>query len=250
MNAPLIASLMDAGIAAGVVAILALPALFRGRAMLALLAIALAFMDDFITDWGHFKSSPLDIIHGSWNWSGKLFDLAALLVVSVVFIATGFFKRQEFGLTLRQKPGTLRAVLFVVVPFIAIIDLAVLHFASHDTFTTEDVAFQMTMPGFTEELFYRGLLLALFDRMFAPNVTVLGAKMGYGAIATSLAFASVHAIGVNRSLHVSFEPLAAASPLVGAFFGAWIRARSGSLVVPVLAHNISNTIVTIVPAYL
>jgi hypothetical protein len=48
MNAPLIASLMDAGIAAAIVAVFALPAL---------LAIVLSFMNDFIETWGHFKGT-------------------------------------------------------------------------------------------------------------------------------------------------------------------------------------------------
>jgi len=250
MNAPLISSVMDAGIAAAIVAVFALPALFRGRALPALLAIVLSFMNDFIESWGRFKGTPLYLIHGNWNWNGKLFNLAALILVSVLLVAVGYFKRDELGLTFKQRPGTLRAVLFVVIPVLVLIDITVLHFASHDNFTAEDVAFQMTMPGFTEELFYRGLLLALFDRMYPPNVSILGAKMGFGAIATSLAFAAAHAVGVSRGLELSFVPMAAASPLIGSFFGAWIRARSGSLVVPVLAHNISNTAVMVGTSFL
>jgi hypothetical protein len=48
MNAPLIASLMDAGIAAAIVAVFGLPAL---------LAIVLSFMNDFSETWGHFKGT-------------------------------------------------------------------------------------------------------------------------------------------------------------------------------------------------
>jgi len=250
MDSALVASLADAGLAAAIVAALALPAVFRGRLLLALLAVLLAFGDDFITDWGHYKTSPLNLIAGSWNWNGKAFDLVFLVLAAFVLVASGLFNREQLGLAWRQKRGTFLAVLLVIVPFIAIVDAIVIRMSGHQAFTWEDVAFQMTMPGFTEELFYRGLLLALFDRMFATPVKVLGTELGYGAIATSLAFAAVHAIGVDKSLHLTFEPLAAASPLVGAFVAVWIRARSGSLVVPMLAHNISNTVVTVVPGFI
>jgi len=249
MNSALVASLADAGLAASIVAVLALPAIFRGRLLLALLAVLLAFGDDFFTDWGSYRASPLYLVHGSWNWNGKAFDLVFLLLAAFVLVASGLFDRKQLGLTWRQKRGTFLAVLLVIVPFIAIVDIIVIRLGGHQAFTWEDVAFQMTMPGFTEELFYRGLLLALFDRMFAARVKILGAELGYGAIATSLAFAAVHAIGVDKSLHLSFEPLAA-SPLAGAFVAAWIRARSGSLVVPIVAHNISNTVVTVVPGFI
>jgi membrane protease YdiL (CAAX protease family) len=242
MNAPLTASLIEGGITGGFIALLGLPAFFRGRALMALFAISLSFADEFIQAWGAFGGIPL--IHGSWNWNGKLFDLAFLLLVAVVLVASGVFRREDLGLTWKQRPGTLRAV-FIVVAVIVVIDLTFLHFAPHESFTTEDLAFQLTMPGFTEELFYRGLLLAVFDRMFPPRVTLLGAKVGYGAIVTSLAFGLVHAFGVSRALHVTFSPVLAVGPLISGFFTAWFRARSGSLVLPILGHNLSNTVVTV-----
>jgi uncharacterized protein len=165
-----------------------------------------------------------------------------------VVVTSGVFRREDLGLTWKQRPGTLRAVLFVVIPVVIIIDLTVLRLAPHESFTAEDVAYQLTMPGLVEELFYRGLLLALFDSMFAPRVTILGTKMGYGAIVTSLAFGAVHAIDVDCALRLTLSPLAAVSPLISAFFAAWIRARSGSLVIPILAHNLSNTLVTVARA--
>lgn len=53
---------------------------------------------------------PLDFIGGHWNWTGKLFELMAALLFALVLIATRRFSRQDFGLTLVQRPGTMRAV--------------------------------------------------------------------------------------------------------------------------------------------
>ena len=244
MNAPLTASLMQGGITSGFIALLALPAFFRGRTLMALLAVFLSFGDAFIAVWGSYGGTPIAFIHGSWNWNGKLFDLAFLVLMAVLLIASGSFTWEDLGLSWKQRPGTLRAV-FVVLPLIAVIDLMFLYFAPHDPFTTEDLAFQLTMPGFTEELFFRGLLLAVFDRMFEPRVTVLGARLGYGTIVTSLAFGLVHAVSVNRALHVTFSPVFGVGPLISAFITVWLRVRSGSLVLPILGHNLSNTAVTV-----
>lgn len=250
MNAPLAASLIESAIAAGVVMVLVLPAMFRRHKAIALLTVLIAFLDTFARAWPRFRGTPLYFIHGDWDWNGKLFDFLVLLIFVAMFIATGLFTRQQLGLTLKQRPDTWRAVLFVILPLIVLTDAAVLSFAHHEVPSAEAIAYQLTLPGVTEELAYRGLLLALFDRMFPPSSTILGAKMGYGAIAVSLAFASVHSYLADRSLHIAFFPLFAISPLIGSFLGAWIRARSGSLVVPALAHNLSNTVTTVIPAFL
>lgn len=234
---------------AGLTALLASPGLRRSHALV-VWVVAIVFADEFAVDWPHFHSSPLNLIPGNWNWNGKLLELLVLLAFTAALLGSKLFTREEFGLTFRQRPGTDRAVLFGILPFFILLDAAVLFFAQHDVPSVETVAFQLTMPGITEELAYRGLLLALFDRMFPPTRTILGAKMGYGAVATSLMFFAVHAVSVDRSLHIGFDPLNGASALVGSFVGVWIRARSGSLLVPVLAHNLSNTAVTVGTAFL
>lgn len=249
MNAPLIASLMHAGMSAGIALVLALPALSRrGRWLVAVVAV-ITFLHVFATAWPNFIGTPLDFIGGNWNWSGKLIDFGVLLIVALVFVVTGLFSRPELGLTFKQRAGTWRAMLFVTVPLLVLFGVAVWKMTSHEVPTIETVAYQATMPGLAEELFYRGLLLALFDRMFPPGRSILGAKLGYGAVATSILFASAHAFDVSHSLHVSFSLTAGLFPLGFAFVAVWIRARSGSLAVPVVFHNLVNVMANVIPAF-
>lgn len=250
MDATLTASLADAFLFAGLAAVLAGPAWVGRSRALALWAVAIPFADEFAVDWPHFRTSPLNILSGHWNWNGKVLELAVLVAFAAALLGRKLFTREELGLTFRQRPGTWRAVLLILLPFFILLDATVLHFAQHDVPSAETIAFQLTLPGITEELAYRGLLLALFDRMFPPTRTILGAKMGYGAIATSLLFFAVHAVSVDKSLHIGFDPLNGASAVIGSFVGVWIRARSGSLLIPVLAHNLSNTVVTVGTAFL
>lgn len=245
----LYASLLSSGLSAGFVLMLALPALSGPNRRWLLLAPALAFLDEFSTTFPGYRTSPLHIMAGQWNWEGKIINLVVLVLVAAFFISRGTFTRQDFGLTLRQRPGTGRAVLFVVIPFLAVIAAVAFATASREVPDPETIAFQATLPGLGEELFFRGLLLAVFDRLFPPARTILDAKVGYGAIATAFAFAFVHVVNVHRSLAIDLEFAAGISPLVGAFIGAWLRARTGSLVVPVLAHNAGNLISTFVPMF-
>ena len=217
------------------------------RPALVLLAAALAFLDAFTTAWPGFRGTPLHVIGGNWNWSGKLLDFAVLVAVAALFVVTGLFTRQELGATVVQRPGAWVALL--VMALLLVLDaFAVWKLAPHEALNAETIGYQLTMPGLTEELYFRGLLLALFDRMFVPTRTILGAKMGYGAIATSLAFGAVHMVSVNRALHVDFEPVAGAMPIVVGFVLVWIRARSGSLVLPVVFHSALNAVAHAVPA--
>ena len=233
---------VSGAIAAALVLVLALPAVRGPSRWLVPVAALAAFCDEFFLDLPNFRDDPLDFIGGHWNWTGKFFELAAALLFAIVLIATRRFSRQDFGLTLTQRPGTGRAVMVVIVPYLLIMMTIVWMTSPHDVPDAESWAFQLTMPGFAEELYFRGVLLALFDRMYAGRKTIFGAPLGFGAIATTIAFAFAHSFSMHKNLAIDFSVLPMILPFVGSFVAVWIRARSGSLVVPVLAHNASNVL--------
>jgi membrane protease YdiL (CAAX protease family) len=93
-------------------------------------------------------------------------------------------------------------------------------------------ALQLLVVALPEELFYRGWLQTAWARL-APErgVTVLGARLGHGFFATQALFAAGHL--------VSGQPWRLATFFPGLFFG-WLRARTGSVVAPIVAHALSN----------
>lgn len=107
MNAPLDASLIEAAISGGIVLLFAAPAFFRKRSGYLLLAVILAFLDMFAQAWPQVRGTPLALIDGSWNWSGKVLEFALLILVAVLFVSTGLFRREEIGLTFKQRSGSL-----------------------------------------------------------------------------------------------------------------------------------------------
>ena len=125
--------------------------------------------------------------------------------------------------------------------------LNVFFFGNNHPPSLETVLYQATMPGLAEELSIRGVQFAIFDRILIFRFRLIGAEIGYGAIATSIWFGLGHAISLDAA--PDWQSGLAAFATTGAigFLLAWFRARTGSLVVPVVVHNITNLILESVP---
>lgn len=101
------------------------------------------------------------------------------------------WQREEFGLTVSFFPGTGKDVLRFLVPVLLLEVLVLSFFIPGRTPTLEDHLFQLSMPGFTEELAFRGVLMALLDRAFLCRVRVLGADLARPLRRSSLGFGMV-----------------------------------------------------------
>ena len=103
----------------------------------------------------------------------------------------------------------------------------------------ETIVFQWTMPGLDEELFYRGVLLLAMNEAFAPRVNILGARIGYGGLLTSVLFGLAHGVSYGAG-GFSFDPMFFALTGGPSLLLLWLREKTGSLVLSVIAHNIAN----------
>ncbi|HSC61219.1 MAG TPA: CPBP family intramembrane glutamic endopeptidase [Rhizomicrobium sp.] len=183
-----------------------------------------------------------------WNWGGKVLDIAVMLVVAMIFIMATRFTARDFGLTFRQAPGTWRAIVFMMVPYLIIIAvLTAKYFGETQPQTAETIWYEATMPGLAEELLWRGILLAILDRMFTARLRLANAEIGYGAIALTLVFALVHGIHFDKTLTVQTDWMNALMAGVTGFALVWLRLRTKSLVLPVVLHNATNVILETVP---
>ncbi len=238
----------NAALAGGFFLLFALPALFRRETRgWVPLVFVIALLDSFATLLPVIDKH-LQFPDVTWNWAGKVFSIGAMLLVSILLIATRRLTAGDFGLTLRQAPGTGRALLTVILPYLIVLAaLALTLFGNDKPPAHETLAYQATMPGLAEELSYRGVQLALFNRMFAGRLRLLGAEMGYGAIAVSVVFGLLHGIGFDKSLHLQVSMFTIAMTGFIGFILAWLRARTGSLALPVIVHNLTNLILECVP---
>jgi CAAX protease family protein len=94
---------------------------------------------------------------------------------------------------------------------------------------------QLLVVALPEELFYRGWMqTAWARRQPSRGTTVLGARLGAGFVWTQLLFAAGHLVVLQPWRLATFFP--------GLLFG-WVRARTGTVVAPIVVHALSNLLV-------
>ena len=177
-----------------------------------------------------------NFVGGEWNWLGK----GIALVITLAIASHPAFGWRRSGLTLEQKPGSLRPALIAGVLLVAIFTYFAL--ASDDgPAGAETFAFQLTMPGLEEEPFYRGILLLALNEAFRGRVRALGIEWGWGALLSSALFGMAHAFAFDDG---AFGFDAATFLLTGGpvLILVWLRERTGSLLLPILLHNFGNSI--------
>ncbi|MEI7703409.1 MAG: CPBP family intramembrane glutamic endopeptidase [Deltaproteobacteria bacterium] len=99
---------------------------------------------------------------------------------------------------------------------------------------------QLLVVALPEELFYRGWMQTAWARS-GPTRTLLGAAVGPGFLATQVLFAAGHLITLQPWRLATFFP---------ALLFGWLRARTGGVAAPVVAHTLSNLLVLVLQASL
>lgn len=185
---------------------------------------------------------PLERYFGelNWNWGGKIagFLMSLLIAAALWFIAKK--PPSESGLTFAIKPGSLLPAAIVTLLLIALsIGIEVAFNDGTDT-STERLLYQATMPGLDEEPFWRGvLLLAMCEAVRSGRLNLLGAEIGWGGVLLALLFGLVHGMGYGNGQFQVMWIIVAITGGIG--FGLyWLRERTGSVIIPIVAHNLIN----------
>jgi membrane protease YdiL (CAAX protease family) len=200
-----------------------------------LIAAGLVLLNDFLLTRG-YDQLPRLIPPSEWNWQGKLLALAATLAIA----ALPAFGWRKSGLTIEQAKDSLGSCIPLAIIY-CVFFAALAHFFPSPPASRETIAFQLTMPGFEEEPFYRGILLLALDRAFRGRVRLMAVDWGWGAVLSCALFGLAHAFGFSHG-HFSIDPLSMALTALPSFIAVWLRMRTGSLVIPVLLHNFGNSI--------
>ncbi|MBS0191941.1 MAG: CPBP family intramembrane glutamic endopeptidase [Phycisphaerales bacterium] len=204
-----------------------LRALALGAAIYAAQALALRY--------AHYLPTPAFLQASSWNWIGKAVSIVAVLALFPLLTTD---ERRETGLTIRFKKGwAIRAL-----PVVFLLVLLPIYFARNakpEPWNTEAIAFQATMPGFAEELAYRGLMLAVLNVAFLRPWKLPGAKFGPALIITSLMFGVSHGVTLDDA-GFSVNTFNLVRTTLSGFLYGYIMEACGTLIAPIFAHNLSN----------
>jgi hypothetical protein len=231
--------------------LLCLPALFRPQARRWVLAVVLISLTDSMATLLPLMDKHLQFAGVHWNWSGKIIAIGVMASIALAFIVKRQFQARDFGITLRQAPGTGRALLTVAIPYLILLAvLTATMFGETKPQSAETIWYEATMPGLAEELAWRGVLLALLDRIFTGRFALGKVELGYGAIALSIVFGLVHGVGFDNHFKMQLSVVGGLTAGLTGFLLAWLRTRTKSLVFPILLHNATNVILETVPLML
>ena len=187
---------------------------------------------DFLLTRGFFMlEDPFP--QAAWNWAGKLAAIAGALAIC----ALPPFGWMRAGITLRQGKGSIAAAIVLLSLGGLFFYLALSNPDGRDDLET--IAFQWTMPGLDEEIFYRGLFLLAMNEAFSARARILGAPIGYGGLLATVLFGLAHGLAYDKS-GLSFDAMTFAMTGGPALILLWLRERTGSVLMPIIGHNIAN----------
>lgn len=170
------------------------------------------------------------------NWFGKTLTLAGTIVMLYLLPSVSF---RTAGVVWSQNKGSLKPAILTGGIILILATGGAMLVASTPNTSLENLLFQATMPGLDEELFMRGLLLLLFHQAFGKGLNVWGADTGWGFWLAVAIFGLLHGVTVQNG-EVAVHLWAIVGTGFTGFVLTWMRELTGSLVAPILFHNISN----------
>jgi uncharacterized protein len=172
-----------------------------------------------------------------WNWSGKMASLGWALI----FVFTNnILTKEEIGWTFKiaNKKNVFLGIGILL--FVQIL-LQTFFLGGNGQFCNlETFCYQATMPGFTEEIIYRGIFLGLLNKIFLSKWTFLSVTFGWGLILSSLLFGLAHGLYFDQTWIFHFDfPIFIQTFFMGIIFGI-LKEKSRSLIPSIIYHNLSG----------
>ncbi len=200
-----------------------------------LLAALLFIINDAMLTNGLYQL-PYILPKGEMNWQGKILAL----VVSLAIAAHPAIGWRNIGLRLKQADGSMKALVIPMLLYVAYVCTLAYIFPNSPP-SGEDIAFQATLPGIEESVFFLGLLLFVLDRAFTGRWRFLGVDWGWSILLGSILFGLVHALSFSDG-GFHFDPLNFALTSLPSVLVYGIYKRTGSLLIPIALHNAGNLI--------
>ena len=184
-----------------------------------------------------FHVDFLNIIGGKWNWDGKIYGI--IWGIAAYFIFRNQFSENNF-FTFKQnieglKPAIWAAVLVIGIP-------TLLGALNTKEFNLETLLFQITMPGFDEEIMFRGVLLGLMCSCLRNETPTWRNPAN---LITSILFGLVHALNISDG-SISFSVSSFIwTGMIGYGLG-YMTLKTRSILLAIVAHNLCNFLQNVV----
>lgn len=211
----------------------------RNTLTFSLIAICTLILYIVVLSLGETLKTVLDISTPlQWNWFGKL---SAISLCLIVYALLPVHLKVESGIFSIPRTNNWSLVLKVSSCFLLFFWTLAFPTRSGEELKLETILFQSTMPGLDEELFFRGVFLALLVSAFGKPYRFAGIQIGWGALPIVLFFGIAHGIGADYNSDLMNKVLL---PILGAsVMGAgllWIKEKTQSVWIAVIVHNLAN----------
>jgi len=173
--------------------------------------------------------------HQTWNWIGKI----AGLLLGVFFVYRNkLISKSEIGWTIRFNKGTLMPVIYTLLLVLLARLIIYLSFERvNPDFDLETLVFQGTLSGLCDEVLFRGILLALLNRVFQAKEDLAGYTLSFGILISSLLYGLSQGFILHDGFHLQINLIRICFGFIAGLIAALLKERSGSLVPAVLFHN-------------
>jgi membrane protease YdiL (CAAX protease family) len=167
------------------------------------------------------------------GWAPLIAAGAVWLAVQPL-LALGRLTHAEVGLV-PPRPGSTRLALVVTLVALAANAAVILLRGPGSVAPVASLLAAVLFAAVAEELVMRGAVLALADRATPPRWQLAGAPLGAAGLTVTLIFVLLH--GVRPGLLLGVLP--------AALLYLWLRAHTGSLAAPIVAHVAWNLTVVL-----
>ena len=197
------------------------------------------FLIDSYTRILGYKWIKLDALGLTGNWSGMLLSLAIALVF-ILYHSKAI--RKDIGFTTVFNKRTIKLGILIFLGFL-VFDFVfkMILFPKGGAFDLEQFVFQATLPGLTEEIVYRGILLWLLSKAFVPTKQVKGIFFGWGFIIVTFLFAMIHGVVLTEAMEFKVDSITIVYiTLITSLSLGILRKFTGNLILPTVGHNMVN----------
>lgn len=172
----------------------------------------------------------------TWNWLGKV----AALLLGVFFVYRNkLISKSEIGWTIKLKKGSVMPVVYTILLVLLARLIVYLSFEKVNTeFDLETMVFQGSLAGFCDELLFRGILLALLNRVFTAKEHIFGYSLSFGILISSLLYGISQGFILQEGFHLQINLVRILYGFLLGLIAAVLKERSASLLPAVVFHNI------------
>jgi membrane protease YdiL (CAAX protease family) len=142
----------------------------------------------------------------------------------------------EVGLSLQQSKGSLLPSAIIIL-MIAFWSSFVGSKSPPGAFDPPTLIYLAVMPGLNEELVYRGILPVCLGRLFPMGWNVASARIGWTIVIPTVMFGLLHGLWLDEHFKLHLEVIWIRNALLSGFIFAWLKERTGSLIMPTIAHG-------------